>query len=112
MTLLFLESAFSVCVGCKLFNLFKKEAPTNCPGQVCEIRIKEPIQKFSTIQKAILLISSLAIVYGTYAYMTKLPDRTFLVKKIKTMMMSDEELKKKEDLEYQKELEAFDKDDS
>ena len=51
-------------------------------------------------------------VYGTYAYMTKLPDRTFLVKKIKTMMMSDEELKKKEDLEYQKELEAFDKDDS
>ena len=66
MTLLFLESAFSVCVGCKLFNLFKKEAPTNCPGQVCEIRIKEPIQKFSTIQKAILLISSLAIVYLSF----------------------------------------------
>jgi hypothetical protein len=44
--------------------------------------------------------------------MTKLPDRTSLVKKIKIMMMSDDELKKKEDLEYQKELEAFDKDNS
>lgn len=112
MALLFLESAFSICLGCKLFNLFKKQKATHCPGGVCEMRIKEPIQRFSFLQKAIVIVTFSVISYGTYAYMTKLPDRTNLVKKIKIMMMSKEELKKKEELEYQKELEAFDKDNS
>jgi hypothetical protein len=112
MALLFLESAFSICLGCKLFNLFKKQKATHCPGGVCEMRIKEPIQRFSFLQKAIVIVTFSAISYGTYAYMTKLPDRTNLVKKVKIMMMSKEELKEKEELEYQKELEAFDKDNS
>ncbi|MBU0631398.1 DUF4395 domain-containing protein [bacterium] len=109
MALLFLESAFSICLGCKLFNIFKKEKATNCPGGVCEMRIKEPIQRFSPVQKGIVILTALAMTYGAYAYMTKLPDRTYLTKKIKTMMMSETELKKIEDEEYQKELEAFDK---
>jgi len=111
MALLFLESAFSICLGCKLFNLFKKEKATNCPGGVCEMKIKEPIQTFSSIQKLILIITVSAISYGIYAYMTKLEDKTYLTKKIKLMMMSDEELKKLEDEEYQKEMEAFDNED-
>lgn len=111
MALLFLESAFSICLGCKIFNLVKKEKATNCPGGVCEMKIKEPIQRFSLLQKGIVLVTFIIMSYGAYAYMTKLPDRTALTKKIKTMMMSKEEIKKKEDLEYQKELEAFDKED-
>lgn len=111
MALLFLESAFSICLGCKLFNLFKKEKATHCPGDVCEIKRKEPIQTFSALQKGIVLVTFVALFYGTYAYMTKLPDRTHLTKKIKTMMMSEEELQKIEDAKYQKELEEFDNDD-
>jgi len=111
MALLFFESAFSVCVGCKIFHLVKKTAPTHCPGGVCEMRTKDPVQKFTFTQKLILTVTVVAIFYGTYAYMTKLEDRTALTKKIKTMMMSDAELKKIEDAKYQKELEEFDKDD-
>jgi len=111
MALLFFESAFSICLGCKIFNLIKKEKATHCPGGVCEMKIKEPIQRFNLVQKVILIITMLAIVYGTYAYMTKLETRTHLGKKIELLMMSDEELQRLEELEYEKELQAFDNDD-
>lgn len=111
MALLFLESAFSICVGCKLFNIFKKEKATHCPGDVCELKIKEPIQRFSAVQRSILVLTVIALTYGTYSYITKLPDRTMLTKKIKTMMMSEEELQKIEEEEYQKKAAEFDNDD-
>jgi hypothetical protein len=36
LTLLFFESAFGICIGCKLYNLFNKEKAQLCPG-VCEV---------------------------------------------------------------------------
>lgn len=42
--LLFCETAFGICIGCKLFNLFNKEKAQLCPGNVCEIKDREPIQ--------------------------------------------------------------------
>ena len=108
MALLFFEAAFSVCLGCKIFNLIKKEKATHCPGGVCEMRIKEPIQKFSPIQAGIVVLTTLIMFYGIYAYFTKLPDRTALSKKIKVLMMSDEELQRIEDAKADAE---FDKDD-
>jgi hypothetical protein len=42
--LLFFESAFGICIGCKLFNLFNKEKAQLCPGNVCEIKDREAIQ--------------------------------------------------------------------
>ena len=59
----------------------------------------------------ILIITAIAMVYGTYAYMTKTKDRTALTKKVKLMLMSDEELKALEEAQYQKELEEFENDD-
>ncbi|WP_434637680.1 DUF4395 domain-containing protein [Sulfurimonas sp. NW7] len=94
MALLFFEAAFSICLGCKIFNLVKKNKATHCPGGVCEMKIKEPIQTFNPVQKSILIITVIVMAYGAYAYMTKLPDRTNLTKKIKTMMLSDEELQR------------------
>lgn len=108
MGLLFFESAFSICLGCKIFNLIKKEKATHCPGGVCEMRIKDPIQKFNPVQKVILVLTVIAMVYGTYAYMTKLPDRTNLTKKIKRMMTSDEELQRIEDEKADQEFENED----
>lgn len=108
MALLFAESAFSICVGCKIFNLIKKEKATNCPGGVCEMKIKEPIQRFSSIQKIIVILTAVVMFYGAYAYMTKLPDKTMLSKKVKILMMSDEELQRIEDAASDAE---FDKDD-
>jgi len=108
MALLFFEAAFSVCLGCKIFNLIKKEKATHCPGGICEMRTKEPIQKFSPIQAGIVILTTLIMFYGIYAYFTKLPDRTALTKKIKVLMMSDAELKRIEDAKADAE---FDKED-
>lgn len=92
MALLFFESAFSICLGCKLFGWIKKKDPKYCPGGVCEMQIKDPIQQFTPGQKAILVTTTVAMFYGTYAYFSKLPDRTVFVKKLKRMIMSQAEL--------------------
>ncbi len=40
LTLMFFESAFGICLGCKLYNLFNKEQAQLCPGGVCEVPIR------------------------------------------------------------------------
>lgn len=35
--LLFFESAFGICIGCKLYALLNKEKAQLCPGGVCEV---------------------------------------------------------------------------
>lgn len=35
LTLLFLEAAFGMCVGCWLFRLIRRQEPENCPGGAC-----------------------------------------------------------------------------
>ena len=99
--LLFLESAFSICLGCKLYGLFKKDPVTHCPGGVCEIRAKEPVQTFNLAQKIIALVTVVVFSFGLYNYFTKVESKTFLAQKIKFMMMSKAELQA-----YQEEKEA------
>jgi len=36
LTLLFFETAFGICLGCKVYALFKREPAQLCPGGVCE----------------------------------------------------------------------------
>ena len=47
---LFFESAFGICLGCKFYNLFYKEKAQYCPGEVCELKDRQPIQKISIVQ--------------------------------------------------------------
>lgn len=54
LVLLFFETAFGICLGCVLYNAFNKEKARLCPGGVCEVRAKEPIQKVSLAQLAAL----------------------------------------------------------
>jgi hypothetical protein len=35
--LLFFETAFGICIGCKVYNLFNKEQAQLCPGGVCDV---------------------------------------------------------------------------
>lgn len=37
LTLLFFETAFGICIGCKIYNVFNKEKAQLCPGGVCEM---------------------------------------------------------------------------
>ena len=37
LVLMFFETAFGICLGCKLYNLFNNEEAQLCPGGVCEV---------------------------------------------------------------------------
>ncbi len=54
--LLFFETAFGICIGCKLYNLFNKEQAQLCPGGVCEVKDRQPIQFVSGAQYAAVAI--------------------------------------------------------
>ena len=47
---LFFESAFGICLGCKFYSLFHKEKAQHCPGEVCDKKSKQDIQKISAAQ--------------------------------------------------------------
>ena len=108
MFLLFFEAAFSICLGCKIFNLVMKKKATHCPGGVCEIHIKDDVQKFNPVQKIILIVTVIAMLYGTYSYFVDLKDRTIFVKKMKELFLSDETL---EQMQYEKDAAEFENDD-
>ena len=109
--LLIMESAFSFCFGCMLFNLFKKEKATNCPGGACEIQVKDRVQRFDTVQKIIVSLAFIGILYGGYSYLYKLDNKTHIGVLVGQTFMSAAEKKALEEKEYQKELAAFDEDD-
>ena len=52
---LFFESAFGICLGCLFYNLFYKEKAQHCPGEVCERKDKQPIQRVSWTQVLIVI---------------------------------------------------------
>lgn len=58
--LLFFESAFGICVGCKLYNLFNKKKAQLCPGNVCEIKDRESIQ-IVTLAQALIAMGYVAL---------------------------------------------------
>jgi len=111
MALLFFESVLGICLGCKIFEWINRKNPKYCPGGVCEVQIKEPVQKFTPVQ-AVIVVSTLALMsYGTYAYMTKLKTRTHFGQMIKKKIMSNAERKAIADAKYQHDLEDFENDD-
>jgi hypothetical protein len=57
---LFFESAFGICLGCKFYSLFYKEKAQYCPGEVCDVKSRQEIQKTSKAQ--------IIIVVGFIAY--------------------------------------------
>jgi hypothetical protein len=55
LTFLFFESAFGICLGCKVYSLFNKGKTQYCPGEICDKKSKQAIQKTSLIQVVIVL---------------------------------------------------------
>jgi Domain of unknown function (DUF4395) len=53
---LFFESAFGICIGCKMYSLMYKEKAQYCPGEICERKDRQPIQKVSGVQYGILFL--------------------------------------------------------
>jgi hypothetical protein len=57
---LFFETAFGICIGCKFYKIFYRGKAQYCPGEVCELKSKEKIQKTS--------VNQILIVFAFFAY--------------------------------------------
>jgi hypothetical protein len=53
---LFFESAFGICLACKLYGMVYQEKAQYCPGEVCDVKSKQDIQKTSKVQLLIILV--------------------------------------------------------
>jgi hypothetical protein len=51
---LFFESVFGICIGCKVYKLIYKKNAQYCPGEVCDVKSKQDIQKTSWVQVLIV----------------------------------------------------------
>lgn len=69
--LLFFETAFGICIGCKLYTLFNKEKAQLCPGNVCAVKDREPIQMIDMSQ--ILIAAGYVLLLIVLAPMLALP---------------------------------------
>ena len=105
--LLIFESAFSICLGCKIYNFIMPTQATNCPGGVCEVRKKDKIQTFNLVQKIIVLLTFIVAIYGTYSYLYKVDNKTHLAQMLSQRFMSDKDKKILQNKKYQEDLEAF-----
>jgi hypothetical protein len=56
---LFFETAFGICLGCKVYALICREKAHYCPGEVCEVSAPQEIQKTSRAQ--LLIAVGLAV---------------------------------------------------
>ncbi|PCI34800.1 MAG: hypothetical protein COB60_05580 [Flavobacteriaceae bacterium] len=52
---LFFETAFGICIGCKMYGIFNKDKAQYCPGEVCELKDRQEIQKINKLQWGILV---------------------------------------------------------
>lgn len=52
---LFFEAVFGICLACKVYQLVYGEKAQYCPGEVCDVKARQPIQKTSGGQWLVVL---------------------------------------------------------
>lgn len=60
---LFFESAFGICLGCKVYSLFYKDKAQYCPGEVCDKKSRQSIQKVSLAQLFVVAVFVTYIIF-------------------------------------------------
>ncbi len=56
LTLMFCETAYGLCLGCKLYNVFNREKAQLCPGGVCEVPAQKKGWGIALPQAAVLVL--------------------------------------------------------
>lgn len=62
---LFFETAFGICLGCKIYSLIYKEKAQHCPGEICRKEKMQNTQKISGFQM-IIIIGFIASIFITF----------------------------------------------
>jgi hypothetical protein len=60
---LFFETAFGICLGCKVYGLVYRKKARYCPGEVCEANARQPISKTS-LGQILIVIGFLVLALG------------------------------------------------
>jgi len=103
--LMFLESAFSVCVGCMIYKAIVGKHPKHCPGGVCDIQVKEPIQMFNPLQKLIAIATAIGLLVGIYFFLAKTESKTFFGEFLHELVLTKQQFKVEEDAKFEKQME-------
>jgi hypothetical protein len=79
LTLMFFESAFGICLACKVYNLFHARRAASCPGGACEVRVRHKSQKIGAAHMAVVVLflgvmAAVAQSFTTVAPAAALPD--------------------------------------
>lgn len=74
---LFFESAFGICLGCKIYPMFFKERVQYCPGEVCDARSRHDIQRTSVAQVAIVVGFTAFIVFAATVFNEKFSEKPY-----------------------------------
>jgi hypothetical protein len=77
LTFLFFESAFGICLGCKVYSLFNKGKTQYCPGEVCDKKSKQAIQKTSFIQLLIVLVFIGGVILAGILFQAKISKQPY-----------------------------------
>ena len=56
LTLMFFETAFGICLGCKLYNVFNRDKAQLCPGGVCDVPAQKKGWGIALPQAAVLVL--------------------------------------------------------
>ncbi len=111
LSLMYLEAAFSICVGCKIYEILFNKKAQHCPGGVCEIKKREPIQIFNPIQKIVAIITFIALLAGVYLFLAKTESKTFFGEFLHELVLTKKQLKTEEDKKFKKQMKnEFDND--
>jgi hypothetical protein len=65
---LFFESAFGICLGCKFYPIFHKTKAKLCPGEICDVKSKQAIQKTSAAQLIVLTSFVAVLIFGVFFF--------------------------------------------
>ena len=74
---LFAETSFGICIGCKFYSWIYKEKAQYCPGEVCDVKSRQEIQKTSWAQLLIVIVFIAYIVLTVFLFNNKLKEKPF-----------------------------------
>jgi hypothetical protein len=58
---LFFEAVFGICLACKVYGLLYGDKAQYCPGEVCDVKSKQPIQRTSRAQWTVVFAFMIGI---------------------------------------------------
>jgi hypothetical protein len=74
---LFFEAVFGICLGCKFYSLVYKEKAQYCPGEVCDVKSRQEIQKTSAVQLLVVMLFAVFIFVSTFLFKETLTEKPY-----------------------------------